>query len=85
MYAADGHSRLSGDSAANTTIGQAFPELSAKIQPAYRDVSVRQLLTHSGGVPPYRTRESLQWMLALKGTATEQRYALLERVAQFQD
>ena len=64
----------------DTTIGQAFPELSAKIQRAYRDVSVRQLLTHSGGVPPYRTRESLQWMLALKGTATEQRYALLERV-----
>ena len=63
-----------------TTIGQAFPELSAKMQPAYRDVSVRQLLTHSGGVPPYRTRESLQGMLALKGTATEQRYAFLERV-----
>ena len=63
-----------------TTIGQAFPELSAKMQPAYRDVNVRQLLTHSGGIPPYRTRESLQWMLALKGTATEQRYAFLERV-----
>ena len=26
-----------------TTIGQTFPELSARIQPAYRDVSVRQL------------------------------------------
>jgi CubicO group peptidase (beta-lactamase class C family) len=63
-----------------TTIGQAFPDLSAKMQPAYRDVSVRQLLTHSGGVPPYRTRESLQWMLALKGTMTEQRSAFLERV-----
>lgn len=64
----------------DTTIGQAFPELSAKMQPGYREVSVRQLLTHSGGVPPYRTRESLQWMLALKGTAPEQRYAFLERV-----
>jgi CubicO group peptidase (beta-lactamase class C family) len=63
-----------------TTIGQTFPELSAKMQPAYRDVNVRQLLTHSGGIPPYRTRESLQWMLALKGTATEQRHAFLERV-----
>ena len=42
----------------DTTIGQAFPELSAKMQPAYRDVSVRQLLTHSGGIPPYRTLES---------------------------
>jgi CubicO group peptidase (beta-lactamase class C family) len=63
-----------------TTIGQAFPELCAKMQPAYRDVSVRQLLAHSGGVPPYRTRESLQWTLALKGTATEQRHSFLERV-----
>src|SRR5688572_9310240 len=38
-----------------TTIGQTFPELSAKIQPAYRDVSVRQLLTHTGGIAPYRS------------------------------
>lgn len=63
-----------------TTIGQAFPELAAKMQPGYRQVSVRQLLTHSSGVPPYRTRESLQSMLALKGTPAEQRYAFLERV-----
>jgi CubicO group peptidase (beta-lactamase class C family) len=63
-----------------TTIGQVFPELSARMQPTYRHVSVRQLLTHSAGIPPYRTRDSLQWMLALKGTATEQRFAFLERV-----
>ena len=63
-----------------TTIGQTFPELSAKIQRAYWDVSVRQLLTHAGGVPPYGTRQSLQWMLTLKGTPSEQRYAMVERV-----
>jgi CubicO group peptidase (beta-lactamase class C family) len=63
-----------------TTIGGTFPELSAKMQPAYRGVNVRQLLAHSGGVPPYRTRESMQWLLALKGTAIEQRHAFLERV-----
>jgi CubicO group peptidase (beta-lactamase class C family) len=63
-----------------TTIGQVFPELSAKVQPGYRNVSVRQLLGHAGGVSPHRTRESLQWMLTLEGTATEQRYAVLERV-----
>jgi CubicO group peptidase (beta-lactamase class C family) len=63
-----------------TTIGQVFPELSATMQPAYRDVSARQLLAHSSGVPPYRTREALQGLLALKGTNTEQRYAFLERV-----
>ena len=63
-----------------TTIGQTFPELSPKIQPAYRDVTVRQLLTHAGGIPPYGTTQSLRWMLTLKGTPSEQRYAMVERV-----
>ncbi len=63
-----------------TTIGQTFPELSAKIQPAYRNVSVRQLLAHSGGIPPYGTRQSLQGLLTLRGSPTEQRYAFVERV-----
>ena len=63
-----------------TTIGQVFPELSAKMQPAYRNVSVRQLLAQAGGIPTYRTRESMQWTLTLKGTPTEQRRAFLERV-----
>ena len=63
-----------------TTIGQTFPELSAKIQPAYRGVTVRQLLAHAGGIPPYGTRQSLQWLLTLKGTPTDQRYAFVERV-----
>ncbi len=62
----------------DTTISQAFPELSAKMQPAYRNVTVRQLFGHASGISPYRTRESLQWMLALKGTGTEQRSVLLE-------
>lgn len=64
----------------DTTIGQAFPELSAKMQAAYRNVTVRQLLGHAAGIPPYRTRESLQPLLVLKGTPTEQRLAFLERV-----
>ena len=63
-----------------TTIGQTFPELSAKIQPAYRDVTVRQLLSHAAGLPPYGTTGSLRWLLTLKGTATEQRYAFVGRV-----
>jgi CubicO group peptidase (beta-lactamase class C family) len=63
-----------------TTVGQTFPELSAKIQPAYRSVSLRQLLTHAGGVPTYRTRESLQGLLTLKGTPGEQRYSFVGRV-----
>jgi CubicO group peptidase (beta-lactamase class C family) len=63
-----------------TTIGQAFPELAAKIQPGYRNVSARQLLTHASGVQTYRTIQSLQPLLALKGTGPEQRYAFVERV-----
>jgi CubicO group peptidase (beta-lactamase class C family) len=50
------------------------------MQPAYRSVSVRQLLGHAAGIQPYRTRESMQWMLTLKGTPTEQRLAFLGRV-----
>jgi CubicO group peptidase (beta-lactamase class C family) len=63
-----------------TTIGQTFPELSAKIQPAYRNVTVRQLLSHAAGLPPYGTTGSLRWLLTLKGTPTEQRDAFVERV-----
>jgi D-alanyl-D-alanine carboxypeptidase len=63
-----------------TRISQTFPELSAKIQPAYRDVSVRHLLSHAAGIPTYRTSESLRWLLTLKGTPTGQRYAFVERV-----
>lgn len=63
-----------------TTIGQTFPELSPKMQPAYRQVTVRQLLRHSAGLPTYGTNVSALPMLALKGTPTEQRYAFLQRV-----
>lgn len=63
-----------------TTLGQAFPELAAKMQPAYRTVSVRQLLGHASGIPQYRTSESLQPLLWLQGTPTEQRQAFLARV-----
>jgi D-alanyl-D-alanine carboxypeptidase len=63
-----------------TTIGEVFPELSEKMLPSYRQVSARQLLAQASGVPTYRTRESLEWMLTLKGAAPEQRHAFLERV-----
>ena len=63
-----------------TTIGQTFPELSAKIQPAYRAVSVRQLLAHAAGLPPYGTTGSLRWLLTVKGTPTEQRFGFVARV-----
>ena len=63
-----------------TTIGETFPELSTKIQPAYRNVSVRQLLSHAAGIAPYRSTGSLRGLLALKGTPSQQRDAFVARV-----
>lgn len=64
----------------DTTIGQVFPELSPKMQPAYRQVTVRQLLRHSAGIATYGTNVSLLPMLGLEGTPSEQRYAFVQRV-----
>jgi CubicO group peptidase (beta-lactamase class C family) len=63
-----------------TTIGQTFSELSAKMQPAYRNVNVRQLLSHAAGLPTYGTTQSLRWLSLLQGTPTEQRYKFVELV-----
>ena len=63
-----------------TTIGQTFPELSTKMQPPYRHVSVRQLLAHAAGLPTYGTTQSLRWLSFLQGTPTEQRYKFVEMV-----
>ena len=61
-----------------TTIGQIFPDLSAKMQPAYRTVTVRQLLSHAAGLPTYGTTQSLRWLSFLQGTPAEQRYKFVE-------
>jgi CubicO group peptidase (beta-lactamase class C family) len=63
-----------------TTIGQTFPELSSKMLPAYRQVTVRQLLTHSAGLATYSTNVSMLPLFDLEGTPTEQRYAFVQRV-----
>ena len=62
-----------------TTIAQTFPELSAKIDTAYRGVTVRQLLSHAAGTPVYGTTLTLRPLMTLTGTPTEQRYAFVER------
>lgn len=64
----------------DTSIGQTFPELSPKMHPAYRQVTVRQLLRHSAGVATYGTNVSVLPLLELKGSPTEQRYEFLQRV-----
>lgn len=64
----------------DTTLAQAFPELTATMAPAYPAVTIRQLLTHSAGVSPYNTRQTLQPLHALQGSGTEQRYTFVQRV-----
>jgi CubicO group peptidase (beta-lactamase class C family) len=59
------------------TIGQTFPELSAKMQPGYRNVTLRQLLTHASGVPTYTSLQLLRILLGLPGTGPEQRYTFV--------
>src|SRR3989304_5498762 len=56
----------------DATIGEILPELVPKMRPAYRGVTVRQLLSHAGGIQPYRKRGSLHWTFSLKGTLTDQ-------------
>jgi CubicO group peptidase (beta-lactamase class C family) len=50
------------------------------MQAAYRQVTIRQLLTHSAGIATYRTNVSLLPLLTLEGSPTEQRYTFVQRV-----
>lgn len=63
-----------------TTVGETLPGLSPKMQPAYRKVTVRQLLTHAAGLPTYGTNLALLPLLSLTGGPTEQRYAFVQQV-----
>jgi CubicO group peptidase (beta-lactamase class C family) len=42
-----------GDLSWNTRIGDVFPELIGKIRPEYVDVTLTELLSHTGGLPSY--------------------------------
>lgn len=46
-----------------------------ELHPAYAKATLRQLLDHEAGFPPYTgpTPEQMQWMQGLEGTPTEQR------------
>ncbi len=64
-----------------TTISEVFPELKNGMHPEYRDVTLEQLLTHSGGVPNSLDAGGLWGRLwQYKGTPTESRALLLEGV-----
>jgi CubicO group peptidase (beta-lactamase class C family) len=59
------------------TVGESFPEWSATMPPAWRTVTLRQLLTHRAGVAPFTTPEELRDLPAdaRAGTPAGQRLA----------
>jgi CubicO group peptidase (beta-lactamase class C family) len=58
----------------DTTIGEVFPEIFPKCQPVYKNVTVRQLLSHTSGLP-YKPTMSRIDINAKGSTVIEQRLA----------
>lgn len=64
-----------------TTLAEGLPDLAAEMDPAYRTVTLRQLLTHRAGVPSELSADGLWARLAeRKGTPVEQRETLAKGV-----
>lgn len=66
------HGKLDWD----TTIGEVFPEMFPKCQSVYRNVTVRQLMSHTSGLP-YQPTMNQADIDAMGSTVTEQRLAYL--------
>ena len=64
-----------------TTVGEVFPDLGDGMRPAWKSVTLEQLLTHRSGAPA-DLKEGGLWARLWKreGTPTEQRMRLLEGV-----
>jgi len=68
-----------------STLGELLPELAGDIDPAYRSVTLEELLQHRGGIAERRRPEvaALHQNLAqLEGSAVETRLEILTRVLQ---
>jgi CubicO group peptidase (beta-lactamase class C family) len=64
-----------------TTVAEVFPDLSASMDPAWRPVTLEQLLTHRAGAPSDLSTDGLWGKLRQhKGTPTDQRLQLVEGV-----
>ena len=70
----------------DTTIAEALPDLAESMDPAYRDVTIEQLLAHRAGLMPLtdpaEDRELWDQLTERVGTPTEQRLYLAEHVLQ---
>ncbi len=58
----------------DTTMAEMFPELAAEMQPGYRNVTVLQLLSHTGGFP-YAPSMAIDAITAAGENPSERRYA----------
>lgn len=67
-----------------TTVAEAWPELSPKLHEGFRKVSLEQLLCHRSGLPEDRRPDPTLWpkVVGLTGPLSEQRLAMLEMVMQ---
>lgn len=65
-----------------STIGQIFPQLRAKMQPPFRDVTLEMLLAHRGGLTAESIPEGMTFaqLCDLPGSPTEQRMAYIEKM-----
>jgi CubicO group peptidase (beta-lactamase class C family) len=61
----------------SSTISEIFPEMEGKMRPAWRPVTLEQLLTHRSGAPEHPSVEVWAEALQRKDTPTEQRLAIL--------
>lgn len=64
----------------DTTIGEIFADSLAAIRPAWRDVTIEQLLVHRGGAPHEPPTDLWKAACARKETATEQRTAFVRGI-----
>lgn len=60
------------------TLAQAFPDLAAGMNASYRNVTLRQLLQHRGGMPPFETLEDFAVLPVFTGDAVAQRREFVE-------
>ncbi len=66
----------------STTLGEALPQLRGKVLEGYLRVRLDQLLSHTGGIPPYTNfgQNRLEELASLQGTPQEQRARFLVEV-----
>lgn len=58
-----------------TTVAEVFPDLAGRINPAYLDVTLEQLLAHRAGIVAWEEDEEIALAPAVAGSARQQRRA----------